>query len=146
MDTHDVALVQRSFEKAAGLGEAVAEIFYAELFAIDPSLQAMFKGDMKEQGRKLLTTLAFVVRGLDQPEKILAPAQALAVKHVDYGVTSRHYTYVGNALLRTLKKGLGDDFTPETRAAWVSAYQLLADVMREAAYGPAQPVKRVHAG
>lgn len=136
MDSSQVALVQRSFEKAAGLGEAVAEIFYAELFAIDPSLRSMFKGDMKEQGRKLLTTLAFIVRGLHQPDQIVPAAQKLAVKHVDYGVTARHYTLVGNALLRTLKKGLGDDFTPELRAAWVAAYQVLADVMREAAYGP----------
>ena len=137
MDAHNISLVQQSFEKAAGLGEAVAEIFYAELFAIDPSLQSMFKGDMKAQGRKLLTTLAFVVRGLDKPEQIVPAAEQLAIKHVDYGVTARHYTLVGNALLRTLKKGLGDDFTPEVRAAWVAAYQLLADVMRAAAYGPA---------
>jgi hemoglobin-like flavoprotein len=135
MNKQDVVLVQQSFEKAAGLGEAVAEIFYAELFAIDPSLRAMFKGSMKEQGRKLLSTLALVVRGLDQPEKIVPAAEKLAVQHVDYGVTAEHYTLVGNALLRTLKKGLGDEFTPEVRAAWVAAYQLLADVMRAAAYG-----------
>lgn len=137
MDSRQISLVQQSFEKAAGLGEAVAEIFYAELFAIDPSLRSMFRGDMREQGRKLLTTLAFVVRGLRQPEQIVPAAQKLAVKHVDYGVTARHYTLVGNALLRTLKKGLGDDFTPELRAAWIAAYQVLANVMREAAYGPA---------
>lgn len=97
----------------------------------------MFKGDLREQGRKLLTTLAFVVRGLHTPDKIVPAAQKLAVKHLDYGVTARHYTLVGNALLRTLKKGLGDDFTPDVRDAWVAAYQVLADVMRAAAYGPA---------
>lgn len=137
MDQRQIALVQQTFEKAAGLGEKVAEIFYDELFAIDPSLRAMFKGDLREQGRKLLTTLAFVVRGLHTPDKIVPAAQKLAVKHLDYGVTARHYTLVGNALLRTLKKGLGDDFTPDVRDAWVAAYQVLADVMREAAYGPA---------
>lgn len=89
---------------------------------------------MKQQGRKLLTTLAFVVRGLDKPEQIIPAAQKLAMGHVAYGVTARHYTLVGNALLRTLRKGLGEDFTPETRAAWVAAYQVLADIMREAAY------------
>ena len=96
----------------------------------------MFKGDMREQGRKLLTTLAFVVRGLDRADQIVPAAQKLAVKHVEYGVTAQHYTLVGNALLRTLKKGLGAEFTPEVRDAWISAYRLLADVMRTAAYGP----------
>lgn len=134
MDPRQVALVQQSFEKAAKLGEAVAEIFYAELFAIDPSLRKMFRSDMKQQGRKLLTTLAFVVRGLDRPDQIVPAAQQLAVKHLDYGVTAGHYTLVGNALLRTLRKGLGDEFTPEVRTAWIAAYQLLANVMRDAAY------------
>ena len=135
MDTHQVSLVQKSFEKAATLGDKVAEIFYAELFAIDPALRAMFKGDMKEQGKKLLTTLAFVVRSLHTPEKIINAAQQLAVKHLDYGVKAEHYTLVGNALLRTLKKGLGDAYTPELHEAWVAAYKTLSGVMKEAAYG-----------
>jgi hemoglobin-like flavoprotein len=135
MDSHHVALVQQSFEKAAAMGEKVAEIFYAELFAIDPSLRAMFKGDMKQQGKKLLTALALVVRSLHAPEKILGPVKQLAVKHLDYGVRPEHYTYVGNALLRTLKKGFGAEFTPELSEAWVEAYRLLATVMKEAAYG-----------
>jgi len=135
VDTHQIALVQESFEKAATLGDKVAEIFYAELFAIDPSVRKMFKGDMQEQRRKLLTALALVVRSLHSPEKILKPVRQLAVKHVDYGVLPEHYTYVGNALLRTLKKGLGADFTPELGDAWVAAFRMLANVMKEAAYG-----------
>jgi len=95
----------------------------------------MFKGDMQEQRRKLLTALALVVRSLHSPEKILNPVRQLAVKHVDYGVRPEHYTYVGNALLRTLKKGLGPDFTPELSDAWVEAFRMLAKVMKEAAYG-----------
>jgi hemoglobin-like flavoprotein len=135
MDDQQIALVQRSFEKAAALGEKVAEIFYAELFAIDPSLRKMFKGDMAAQRKKLLSALSLVVKSLHSPEKILNPISRLAVKHLDYGVEPEHYTYVGNALLRTLKKGLGPDFTPELRDAWVEAFRMLAKVMKEAAYG-----------
>lgn len=135
MQNQDVQLVQSSFSKAAKLGDKVAEIFYAELFVIDPSLRSMFNGPMEQQGKKLLATLAFIVQNLHNADKIVEPAQALAVKHVNYGVKAHHYTLVGNALLRTLKKGLGDEFTPRTRTAWIAAYKLLADVMREAAYG-----------
>jgi nitric oxide dioxygenase len=77
-----------------------------------------------------------VVRSLHAPEKILQPVKNLAVKHVDYGVRPEHYTYVGNALLRTLKKGLGENYTPEVRDAWVEAFRMLAGIMKEAAYGP----------
>lgn len=135
MQSGQVKLVQESFEVAAGLGEQVAEIFYEELFAADPSLRPMFKGDLREQRKKLLAALALVVRSLHAPEKIMDAVQALAIKHVEYGVKPEHYTLVGYALLRTLKRGLGDGFTPELCDAWVSAYGTLAHVMKTAAYG-----------
>jgi hemoglobin-like flavoprotein len=137
MDAQQVALVQQSFDKVAGLGAQVADIFYKELFAIDPSLRSMFNGNMQEQKKKLLTTLALVVGSLHTPAKILKPAQNLAIKHLDYGVQAEHYTLVGNALLRTLRKGLGADYTPEVDDAWVEAIRTLAGIMKGAAYGNA---------
>ncbi len=134
MDARSITLVQQSFEKVAALGEKVAEIFYGELFAIEPSLKKMFPGDMGEQRRKLLAALALVIRSLHAPQKILEPVRTLAKKHVQYGVEPVHYTYVGNALLRTLDKGLGEQFTPELRDAWIEAYGALAGIMKEAAY------------
>ena len=67
----------------------------------------------------------------------MQPAQNLAVKHVRYGVKPEHYTLVGNALLRTLKKGLGAEYTAELHDAWVAAFRTLANIMKEAAYGSA---------
>jgi hemoglobin-like flavoprotein len=138
MDARKTALVQHSFEKVAALGVKAAELFYSELFEIDPSLRAMFKGNMPEQHKKLLAALALVVRSLHTPEKIIGAVENLAVKHLDYGVRPEHYTYVGNALLRTLKKGLGPEFTPELSDAWVDAFRMLAQVMKKAAYGSTQ--------
>ncbi len=65
---------------------------------------------------------------------IFAPDYALAKEYVKYTVEPVHYTYVGNALLRTLDKGLGEQFTPELRDAWIEAYGTLAGIMKEAAY------------
>lgn len=139
MKPTDVTLVQQTFERAARIGPHVAATFYAELFAIEPSLRAMFRGDMIVQGQKLMRTLGFVVAGLDQPETVLPTARELAIAHRrDYGVEARHYAMVGTALMRTLKHELGVNFTPDARAAWASAYAMLADAMREAAY-PEQP-------
>lgn len=134
MNASEIALVKQTFEKTVPLGDKVAEIFYEELFAIDPDLRGLFKGDMREQGGKLLTALAMVVRNLDRTDVIVPAAENLAVRHLDYGVTSEHYPLVGDALMRTLQKGLGPEFTPDVRQAWTAAYQLLSDVMRAAAY------------
>ena len=53
----------------------------------------------------------------------------LAGTDLRYGVAAEHYASVGAALIWTLEQGLGDDFTPETRDAWIAAYTLLSGVM-----------------
>jgi hemoglobin-like flavoprotein len=129
MTPNDIDLVQSSFAKVVPIREAAAELFYGRLFEIAPEVKPMFKGEMKEQGRKLMTTLAVVINGLKDLASILPAAEALAVKHNDYGVKPEHYTPVGEALIWTLDQGLGEDFTPETRQAWITAYTTLSGVM-----------------
>lgn len=128
-----VDLVQSSFAKVAPISEAAAGLFYARLFEIAPEVKPLFKGDISEQGRKLMATLAVVVKGLSNLESVVPAAQALAKRHVAYGVTEAHYAPVGTALLWTLEQGLGPDFTPEVKAAWAEAYGLLSSVMIAAA-------------
>jgi hemoglobin-like flavoprotein len=77
--------------------------------------------------------LATAVTNLHQVEKIIPAVQNLGRRHVGYGVTEAHYRPVGEALIWTLDKGLGEAFTAEVRGAWLSAYTTLAGVMTAAA-------------
>jgi len=138
MNASDVALVQDSFKKVAPISDVAAELFYGRLFEVAPQVKPMFRGDMKEQGRKLMTTLGVVVAGLTRLETVLPAASALAKQHVAYGVKAEHYPIVGSALLWTLEKGLGDAWTPELAAAWTAAYGTLSGYMISEAYGTAQ--------
>jgi hemoglobin-like flavoprotein len=135
MNQTQIELVQSSFAQASRIAPHMASTFYAELFAIDPSLKSMFKGDMIVQGQKLMTMLGELVNHLTETDAMLSTARELALRHVAYGVEERHYTFVGIALLRTLQHELGRDFTPEARAAWTAVYHQLSNIMREAAYG-----------
>ncbi|MCB5197094.1 globin family protein [Deefgea salmonis] len=127
-----IHLVQDSFAKVEPIADQAAVIFYQQLFAIDPSLQNMFKHDMKAQGKMLMSTLKLAVGSLNNLPKLIPVLEKLAVRHLDYGVKNEHYTLVGNALLRTLKIGLGDAFNDETREAWSATYRLMAKVMKTA--------------
>jgi hemoglobin-like flavoprotein len=127
------ATVQRTFALVVPIRDQAAEIFYARLFELDPTLKKLFRSDMKEQGRKLMATLATVVSGLGNPKSILPAVEALGHKHVGYGVEDRHYDTVGAALIWTLEQGLGKDLTPDVKDAWSAAYTLLAGVMKGAA-------------
>lgn len=137
MTPDQISLIQSSFQKVAPIADQAAALFYARLFEIAPEVKPLFKSDMTDQGRKLMGTLAVVVKGLDDLDAIVPAAQTLARRHVGYGVTAAHYPPVGEALLWTLETGLGDAFTAETRAAWAEAYGLLSSVMIAAAEAPA---------
>jgi len=126
-------LVQDSFAVIAPIADDAAVLFYRRLFEIDPSLQAMFRGDMAEQRRKFMQMLTAAVKGLDRLEQLVPVVQELGRRHATYGVADAHYDTVGAALLWTLEKGLGDAFTPETKEAWATVYGLIAATMQQAA-------------
>ena len=65
MTPAEKSLVQTSFAKVAPIAEQAAALFYGRLFEMDPSLRPLFKGDIREQGRKLMNMIAFYVLGLD---------------------------------------------------------------------------------
>jgi len=127
------SLVQYSFEKVVPISDTAAQLFYTKLFELDPSLKHLFRGDMKEQGRKLMNMIGLAVKGLDDLDKLVPALQHLGRSHAGYGVENKHYDTVGQALLWTLEKGLGDAFTPEVKQAWTEVYTVLATTMKDAA-------------
>lgn len=138
MEQTTITLVQDSFEKVKPIAGPAAEIFYSKLFELDPALKPLFptdkEGAMLEQGNKLMTMLGAAVAGLSNIDALIPVLKNLGERHVGYGVKQSHYDTVGAALLGTLDAGLGDEFTPEVKAAWTSVYATMAGVMIDAAY------------
>lgn len=134
MTPAQIDAIQASFAKVEPISAQASALFYGRLFEIAPDVKPLFKGDMADQGRKLMATLATVVYGLRNLDVVAPAAQALAVRHVDYGVKPEHYAPVGEALIWTLQQGLGPDFTPDVKEAWLAAYGVLSSTMIDAAY------------
>ena len=137
MNPDTVLLVQQSFKKVVPIADQVGEIFYDRLFETHPSVRPLFAQDIKPQAKKLVQMLAMVVQSLHKLETLLPAVQDLARRHQTYGVVDAHYPAVGETLIWTLEQGLGDDFTPELRQAWTTAFQTLAGVMIAANSEPA---------
>jgi len=125
--------VQQSWALVEPIADTAAALFYVRLFELDPSLRPMFRGDLKEQGKKLMQMLTVVVRGLDRLDQLVPAVEAMGRRHAGYGVRDEHYTTVAMALLWTLQQGLGVAFTAPVKEAWTEAYTLLATVMQRAA-------------
>jgi hemoglobin-like flavoprotein len=135
MTPEQIKAIQESFARVVPISEQAAALFYGRLFEIAPALKPLFRGDMTEQGRKLMATLGVVVNGLADLESVLPAASALAKRHVDYGVEAADYQPVGAALLWTLERGLGEQWTPQLATAWTEAYTILSSFMIVEAYG-----------
>lgn len=108
-------------------------MFYGKLFELDPALKPMFKGDMTEQGQKLMRMISVAVDPLDKLDEVVPAVQEMDVRHLEYGVKTSHYDTVGEALLWTLGQGLGEAFTTDVMVAWTDVYTLLANTMMDAA-------------
>ncbi len=133
MTPEQVEMVQSTWAQVTPIAEKAAELFYGKLFELDPELKPLFKGDMKEQGQKLMTMINTAVNSLTDLESVVPAVQDLGRRHVGYGVKAKDYDTVGEALIWTLGAGLGDAFTDEVKEAWVLTYTTLAGVMKDAA-------------
>ncbi|MGD8526860.1 MAG: globin family protein [Thioalkalispiraceae bacterium] len=128
-----IGLIKSTWSNVLPISDKAAELFYEKLFKLNPELKPLFKGDMVEQGKKLMTMIDVVVRGLEELDELVPAVQDLGLRHAGYGVKDEHYDTVAEALLWTLGQGLGDDFTDEVREAWTEAYVTLATTMKDAA-------------
>lgn len=135
MTPEEIGLVRGTWRGVVAIRDTFAALFYAKLFALDPSLRALFKGDMKEQGRNLAAMISIIVRNLDQPDSVTRALGELGARHERYGVRPAHYGTMRTALILTLGVALHEAFTPQARQAWEVAFDRLAAAMQRAAGG-----------
>lgn len=133
MQRQTVNDVQTTWKMVEGIAPQAAALFYANLFEADPALKPLFKGDMVNQGEKLIQMIGAAVGKLDELDTLVPILRNLGRRHVGYGVKNAHYDTVGRALLKTLDQGLGPAFTPQVSAAWSEVYGVMAGVMTSAA-------------
>jgi hemoglobin-like flavoprotein len=132
-----IALVRSSYALVQPIAAPAAALFYQHLFEAEPTLRALFRGDVAQQGQRLMSMIGGAIRLLDEPEALRPLLHQLGARHVGYGARGAHYDGVGAALLKTLDQGLGPAFTPEVREAWVAFYGLVSQTMQQGAAQPA---------
>lgn len=132
MTPKQIELIEDSWDFVITNTEEAGRIFYDRLFEESPHLRPLFKGDLREQQRKLISLITFAVSKLANLDEIIKDVEALGARHRNYGVKDEHYNNVASALLWTLEKGLGSRWTPEVKQAWTDLYVALAGIMMKA--------------
>jgi NAD(P)H-flavin reductase/hemoglobin-like flavoprotein len=129
----DPVALKGSWARIAGHGDAVPSFFYATLFTSYPQLRMMFPMSMAAQRDRLVSALGQIVSNVDRLDAVVPFLQGLGRDHRRFDVRPEHYPQVGEALLTTLAHFLGEAWTPQLAEDWTAAYQLLTQVMGEAA-------------
>ena len=133
MTPQQVKLVKKTWVMVVPIAENAAELFYDRLFELEPAYRELFKGDMNEQGKKLMKTINIAVEALDDVGPLVPTLKQMGADHAGYGVKPQDYNVVGATLLWTLEQGLGGDFTDEVKSAWGAVYDVLASMMKAGA-------------
>ena len=118
-------------EDAVGIGD----LFYRKLFELAPQLRRHFPQEVAAQREKLMATLGHAVAYLDQMDALEDDVRALGRRHVSYGASEVDYSVVGDALMWTLERGLGEAWSDEVESAWEKTFTALSQVMIRAARG-----------
>lgn len=129
MTTKQQDLVRSTYALLEAKKEVVANLLYKKFFELEPKAQALFRGDMQEQRRKLMRMLQISVENLDNHRELQPMLFNLGQIHHSFGVEGNQFTAFGEALIFALRNVLAKDFTPEVEEAWKAAYLYLASTM-----------------
>ena len=126
----NIELIRSSFEKAAPMGDAIADTFYHFLFQDYPQVRSLFKDEkMVSQKKDLVTSLVYIVTNLENEEKLIPYLENMGSRHANYGVEEGHYPLVGATLLKTFAHLFGPEWNHQLEQAWSDAYGVIAKVM-----------------
>mmetsp|Transcript_4792 Transcript_4792/g.7479 ORF Transcript_4792/g.7479 Transcript_4792/m.7479 type:complete len:324 (-) Transcript_4792:53-1024(-) len=149
------SLVVNSWAKVKAIesyDEVAGELLFKRLFEINPDAsvyfkftdgfettdEALYKQELFKKhatGVILMVTAAIDLLDEGKMDKLEAALKDLGATHLSLGLQleKAHYDLVGQALLDTLAKTLGDEFTAETKAAWSGVYAIITEKMMEGA-------------
>jgi len=133
-------MVQSSWANAKDLGyEAVGDLLFQNIFEAAPSTLQMFSFGAHNDYRstegyknhtvKVASTLSTAVENLQNLGELAPILKSLGADHVPRGVLKEHYPVVMGAVLKTLKAGLGEAFTPVVKKAWKVVLDIVQETM-----------------
>lgn len=74
MTPEHIRTVQSTCVEVLPIKDTAAQVFCERLFETDPSLRGLFRGDMRQQGAKLMQVIDAAVNGLSRLERTMREA------------------------------------------------------------------------
>lgn len=124
-----IQIVKDTWADLIGHGPEIGEQFYTRLFQKYPEYKKLFKGDIKEQHRKLAFAITLVVTKLNKLDQITEEVRSLAARHVKYGVKPEYFEPFIKLLVETIANVRAERWKPEYSAAWYEVMKAVGDAI-----------------
>jgi len=128
----EIMILQSTFNKIED--SKCWEKLYNNLFSLVPEAKKLFRGDIMDQQHHIMSMIKTICEGLNNPEIIIPAIQQMGMRHFEYGVEPEHYEAFETSLLNAIEETLGDEFTPEVKAAWKKLYAVMSENMKTMKY------------
>jgi hemoglobin-like flavoprotein len=101
-------------------------LFYAKFFERCPDTRPMFPHDMSLQEEKLLMSLTHIIEALEHPAKLRLILLDQGERHKALQINDDHFAGFIDSFTGALKDTLQEDWSEETRQAWLRFLQYVA--------------------
>jgi hemoglobin-like flavoprotein len=130
--------IQESLARILERKQPVVDMFYIVFLDTYPEVRQFFaRVNLKRQAVLLTAALQLSVQYyLKSFPAIAAYLKILGEKHQDWGIAAEHYPKFRAAMLDTLCRFHGDDWTPQLAEQWNDAIELASNKMLDG-YTPA---------
>lgn len=124
-----IQIVKDTWADLIGHGPEIGREFYERLFQKHPEYKKLFKGDEKEQHRKLAFAITLIVTKLNKLDQIGEEVRSLAARHVKYGVKPEYFQPFIKILVETIAHVRADRWKPEYSTAWYEVMKTVGDAI-----------------
>ena len=109
------------------------DAFFTKLFTDNPLLKVEFNGDMSVYYQNLFDFLNMAVARIDRRESLDSAIEDMANRQQTNYLLDLHVSTLENALVWTLQKGMGPEWSDEMENAWKLYFHLLIGKIRKSA-------------
>jgi len=133
--TWQTLLTMKDFENAQNDGlYQLAKTFYPNFLKVNYTARRLFaEHDLQKQGSALVRMIAFMVKGLDDPDSVVRPMRELGGRHVVYGVERQDFLQFAKSFVETLQQILGKErLDAEAQRAWFDVLHAMTELLLDA--------------
>ncbi|GAB4123706.1 MAG: hypothetical protein Fur0027_01330 [Raineya sp.] len=130
MTEEQKSLVKQSFPKVLASTLSSTQVLYEKLFELVPESKDLFKNtSLDRQSQMLIAAIGRIVKSIDKWETVKPDLEAIASRHINYGLSPEHFAFFGQALIHMLQTSLKESWSKELEDAWKAVYQNVSEVM-----------------